>query len=265
MAKELKKENFDYIYDAHSNIRSNVLKLCLSPCPGMKPYVALRSKERFKRFLLFNLGINKFDRPFRSMVSFQTPLNKWGIDNFQDNTYKYTFPDEFAQKYGSLIGHDTVTLVPSANWEMKRWPVGHWKRLIEVLPNHKFVVLGGPGDTFCEELYDVAPDRVLNLAGRTSLLESCYIVWRSRLVVSGDTGFLHAADLFKIPTLALMGPTAFGFPSAKTSEILEVDFLCRPCTKDGRGGCKKAIYQQCMVDISPEMVAERIISRLASL
>ena len=53
MAADLRKEHFDYIYDAHSNIRSNILKLIVSPLPFVKPYVALRSKERGKRFLLF--------------------------------------------------------------------------------------------------------------------------------------------------------------------------------------------------------------------
>ena len=49
MAADLRKEHFDYIYDAHSNIRSNILKLIVSPLPFVKPYVALRSKERGKR------------------------------------------------------------------------------------------------------------------------------------------------------------------------------------------------------------------------
>ena len=31
MAADLRKEHFDYIYDAHSNIRSNILKLIVSP------------------------------------------------------------------------------------------------------------------------------------------------------------------------------------------------------------------------------------------
>ena len=31
MARQLKAEKFDYIYDAHSNIRSNILKAVLLP------------------------------------------------------------------------------------------------------------------------------------------------------------------------------------------------------------------------------------------
>lgn len=262
MAAELRKEKFDYIYDAHSNIRSNILKLILSPIPFLKPYVALRSKERGKRFLLFNLGINFFDKPFRGVVSFQKPLKKWGIIHFPTNFKGWRFPAEICSKYEGFIKKDMVTLIPSANWEMKRWPVFHWQALIQQLPNYTFVILAGPKDTFCEEIRSVAPERVINLAGCTSLMESCYIVSQSNIVVSADTGFMHAADLFHIPALALMGPTAFGFPTGPTVEILEKDMPCRPCTKDGRGKCKLSVCQQCMVDITPKQVAASIIASL---
>ena len=86
------------LYDAHSNIRSNILKLIVSPLPFVKPYVALRSKERGKRFLLFKLGINHFDKPFRGMVSFQKPLKKWGITHFPDNYHDWHFPMQIRSK-----------------------------------------------------------------------------------------------------------------------------------------------------------------------
>lgn len=262
MAADLRKEHFDYIYDAHSNIRSNILKLVVSPLPFAKPYVALRSKERGKRFLLFRLGINRFDKPFRGVVSFRKPLKKWGIAHFPDNYHDWHFPDEIRGKYGNFVTKDMVTLVPSANWEMKRWPVSYWKALVALLPDYRFVILAGPKDTFCEEIRSAAPERVINLAGQTSLMESSYIVMRSNLVISADTGFMHAADLFRVPAFALMGPTAFGFPTGPTVEILETALPCRPCTKDGRGKCKLAVYQKCMADITPEQVAEKVIASL---
>ena len=81
VAKELKAEKFDYIYDAHSNIRSNILKAVLLP-PFYSlfprgPHYTLRGKERWKRFLLFKLGINKFDKPFRVIISYRKPLAKY--------------------------------------------------------------------------------------------------------------------------------------------------------------------------------------------
>lgn len=258
MANELKGQHYDYIYDAHSNIRSNILKFRLRPFPGRSPQLVTRSKERIKRFLLFRLGINRFDWPFRGMESYRKPLKQWGITDFNSDYSDWYFPEEFGDKLNRLITPRTITLVPSANWEMKRWPVGHWKRLIELLPEYQFIILAGPADLFCQEIQATAPERVENLAGKTSLHESCYLIKQSHLVVSADTGFMHAADLFRIKTLALIGPTAFGFPSGPTVETLETNLSCRPCTKDGRGKCKQCIYQKCMVDITPEQVAKAI-------
>lgn len=262
MAGTLRKERFDYIYDAHSNIRSNILKFKLLPPGKSRSHYALRSKERLKRLLLFKFGINRFDWPFKGMESYRKPLRKWGITDFNDNYSDWYFPENFSQKLDPWIGENTITLIPSANWEMKRWPVSHWQKLILLLPQYRFLILAGPGDTFCEEIQAVAPARVQNLAGKTDLLESCYLVSRSHVVVSADTGFMHAADLFQVKTIALIGPTAFGFPSQNSSEIMEVDLPCRPCTKDGHGKCKQAVYRKCMVEITPKRVADRIIRLL---
>ncbi|MFI3285215.1 MAG: glycosyltransferase family 9 protein [Rikenellaceae bacterium] len=258
LCNKLKSEEYDYIYDAHSNIRSNIIKLKLGKPFSSAPRIITRSKERLKRALLFGFGINRFPKPFIGVESFRKPLSKWGITKFDDSFEGYKFPEAITTKFAGFIGKNSITLIPSANWEMKRWPVNHWRRLIELLPEYQFVVLGGPTDSFCSDIAAAAPERTINMAGKSSIMESSYIVAISRVVVSGDTGFLHSADLLKVPALALMGPTAFGFPARKSSEILSLDMKCRPCTKDGRGRCKDSLYQRCLVDITPETVAQRV-------
>lgn len=258
IADDLKKERFDYIYDAHSNIRSNILKMKLTTFTWKRAHYALRSKERYKRFLLFKLGINKFEWPFKGMESYRMPLKKWGITNFENKDMNWNFPREFKNRLNPFIHPNTVTLVPSANWTMKRWPVSHWKELVNLLPEYHFIILAGPLDLFCEEIRAVAPDRVNNASGLTTLAESCFLINQSHIVVSADTGFMHAADLFGVKALALIGPTAFGFPTGATVKTLEVPLSCRPCTKDGQGKCKQVVYQKCMVDITPESIAHKI-------
>ncbi len=270
MAKELKREQFDYIYDAHSNIRSIILKTVLIPrwkrWLGLKPKFAMRSKQRIQRILLFTFRIDTFPMPFKGMISFRKPLEKWGITDYSNTNTNWFFPNILKDKiqkevFDNIKGkrEHLITLVPSAAHQMKRWPVSHWQKLIELLPDYHFIILAGPSDTFCEIIASVAPNRVLNLAGKTNLLESCYLIEQSNLVISGDTGFLHAADKFNIKALSLMGPTAFGFTTGQQIKTLAVDLKCRPCTKDGSGKCKQKIYQQCMVDITPDKVAREVV------
>ena len=88
-------------------------------------------------------------------------------------------------------------------------------------------------------------------------MESSYIVLRSNLVISADTGFMHAADLFRVPAFALMGPTAFGFPTGPTVEILETACLAVRAPKtDGvnQTGCLSEVYG----GYYPQQVAEKI-------
>lgn len=268
LGTRLKSEKYDLIYDAHSNIRSNILKLVLCPfglCNWVhKNKLVTRHKARLKRLLLFKLGINLLPKPFKALDSFRDPIRKWGVNDFNTPFKDWHFPDSVQSKINKLVlnqipaGTEWVALVPSAAWELKRWPVNNWQKLVQLRPDLHFVVLGGPSDTFCEEIKSAAPERVINLAGQTSLMESFCAVWHASFVISGDTGFLHAADLFQKHGLALIGPTAFGYPSGDNMKVMEVDLPCRPCTKDGSTKCKLKEVKKCLLDITPEQVSANI-------
>jgi heptosyltransferase-2 len=221
-----------------------------------------RSKDRWKRILLFNFRINKFPKPFKGIDSYIAPLVKWEITHRDASQFvKWKFDKAIESKIDSLIGSSKiVSLVPSAAWEMKRWPLDHWKALVRLLPEVHFVILGGKEDLFCQELADLDPTRTQNMAGKLSLVESCYLIQKSSLVISADTGLLHVADVLGVKAISLMGPTAFGFTMSTLIKTLEVDLSCRPCSKDGRGKCTQEIWQRCMVEISPARVANAVQS-----
>lgn len=265
LAGKLQKEQYTHVYDAHSNIRSNIVKVRV--CPfwkrwlGIAPTFALRSKERLKRILLFQLRINLFPQPFRGMVSFQKPLKKWGITDFNTPPPQWNFSQANQEKINKLVASDltnSICLVPSAAWELKRWPIRYWEELIRCMPEQDFIIIGGPQDAFCEKIASVAPQRTLNLAGQTSLLDSCFVVHQAALTISADTGFIHAADLFGKKGIFLAGPTAFGFPTGQHIQILEKKMPCRPCTKDGRGRCSQKVHKECLVSLTPDLVAQTV-------
>lgn len=265
---QLKKEKYDYIYDAHSNIRSNILKAILCPfsiCNLFKKNrLVTRHKDRIKRLLLFQFRINLLPKPFKALDSFRRPLHKWDVHEFNTPFHDWHFPGQVESKIQKLVlsqlpeNAKWITLVPSAAWALKRWPVEYWQKLVQLKPDYHFVVLGGPSDDFCEDIRSVAPERVINLAGKTSLMESFCTIWHSPYVISGDTGFLHAADLFQKPGLAIIGPTAFGFPSNPAMKVMEIDLPCRPCTKDGSTKCRLKEKRKCIMDITPHIVATAI-------
>tara|TARA_Y100001970_G_C14107867_1_gene789204 strand:+ start:96 stop:1049 length:954 start_codon:yes stop_codon:yes gene_type:complete len=263
LANMLRKERFTIIYDAHKNLRSLLISYVLNPFsilsilfPKRLKWYS-RSKSRLKRFFLFKLRINFFDKPFKGALSYLKPLRKNEEEKLFLNKNTWKFSSKVKEKVDSLLYKDEpfVCLAPSAAWEMKRWPIEYWKKLIEINPNKKFVILGGPKDDFCKKFEELYPDRVKNLAGKFSLVESCFAVFKGELLVSADTGLLHVADHLGKKAIALLGPTAFGDPSGEWVKSIKSDLPCQPCSKDGRGKCSQDVYQNCMIKITPELVS----------
>ncbi len=250
LALELRKEKYDVVYDAHANIRSFIVRRIL--LTFSRAELVIRSKERIKRFLLFKMKINKYNFPYKGMVSFFKPIQNLLQGNHILKPMKW---------HGNNIDIDVkgrIILVPSAAWEMKRWPARYWTELIKLLPEYEFIILGGPDDHFCEDIQRSASVRVTNLAGKLSLAQSCNIISHADYVITGDTGLAQVADLTGRSGLTLIGPTAFGHPTMGSMHVLEKELSCRPCTKDGSGRCIQNVYQKCLVDISPQEVALKV-------
>jgi len=261
LAYFLTKENYSFVYDAHNNVRSKIIVLFLRIL-STKTKIITRPKDRLKRILLFWFRKNYFDYPFKGIHSYQRPLKDFL------NLKKFTVEVDYDFSNVKLnnkreIGQKEIILVPSAAWEMKRWPLEYWLKLAILLKENSLYILGGKEDTFCEEFEKLNLPKLQNLAGKLSLIESAFLISKADLVISGDTGLLHVADVLKKPGLSLMGPTAFGFTSNDSIKTLEVPLACRPCTKDGSGKCHQQVYKKCLVDLSPELVFEEAKTKLS--
>ncbi len=259
LARELKAQNFTHIYDAHNNLRSFVLRNIIRPETCL-----VRPMMRFKRFLLIQFQINKFDKPFSGQRDLIKPLEKWGMKFRLPPTPQIFIRKEHQQKATELVSKkDFIALVPSAAYVLKRWPLKHWDDLIKKNPDKNFVILAGAQDSFTESLNE--NQNVTNLTGLSDLQTSAAILQIAKLVISNDTGLLHFSEQLGKPTIALMGPAPFGFPSRPDTLILERELKCRPCSKHGQGPCKNSVYQECLTSISAEEVSVKMNGILAAI
>jgi ADP-heptose:LPS heptosyltransferase len=240
-AFELRKHSYELIYDAHNNLRSHILCAILR----WGSHFVRRKKFRLRRYLLFRWKLNLFNTKVIGRDTYLQPLSTStkNLKGFQNVS----------------SGDGPIVLVPGAAWPLKQWPVQHWLELIRSFPNEKFIILGGKSDAVCFEIANRCNSPLVKtLAGQLSYAESYQLIKGARAVISNDTGLLHAADLFEIPTIALIGPSAFGYPASNTSHVAEVQLWCKPCSKDGRGRCKNTEFMKCMRDIKPESVAKTL-------
>ena len=96
----------------------------------------------------------------------------------------------------------------SENNPAKRWPVSHWRALIESLPAENFVLFGTANDApIAAAIAAGFGNRVEDLAGRTTLPEYSARLRACRLLVTNDTGGMHLANALGVPLVALFGPT----------------------------------------------------------
>lgn len=257
LSKELAKENFTHVYDAHNNLRSRLLVFMLRL--RLKTFKFIRRPiYRLKRLFLFRFRWNLFEKPFSGQMDQLRPLRVWGVQPRLPKEQSLHLPSEVVERVKvKLDAHSIsrfIALAPAAAYPLKRWPKEHWEKLIELSPGERFVLLGGPEDTFLERMADRFPSQVVNLAGQLSLLESAAVVSLSQVLVSNDTGVMHMAEQLNHPCVALMGPAPFGFPSKPSTYVLERDLYCRPCSKHGQGPCINKEFQKCLRDISPDEV-----------
>jgi ADP-heptose:LPS heptosyltransferase/lauroyl/myristoyl acyltransferase len=138
----------------------------------------------------------------------------------------------------------------SENDPAKRWPVAHWRRLIEELPDERFVLFGTPGDAAIagQVCAGSDPGRVSNQAGRTSLAELAGGLARCRLLVSNDTGGMHLANALGVPLVGLFGPTN----PVRTGPVFDAPFeILQPpgCPPTGGGA---------LADLLPGSVARAV-------
>ncbi len=259
---DLREENFTYLYDAHNNLRSFLIRRLLRV-----PKTLVRPMHRFKRFLLIRFQKNLFEKPFSGQRDLLKPLEKWNLKFLLPNPPQL-FLDSSSRDYADSIFakynlKNPVVLAPSASYELKRWPLEYWNELVKNSPLQTFIVLAGPTDTFTKEL-NVHPN-VINLTGESNLTQSAALIDRSALLISNDTGLLHFAEQLGKPAIAFMGPAPFGFPSRPTTLILERALDCRPCSKHGQGPCVNPSFQLCLRDIKPPEVIQKMNQILGSL
>lgn len=252
----LRQIQFSHVYDAHNNLRSQIF--CAVLRFGVSLNFLRRPVKRWKRFLLFQFRVNRFETPFSGQRDLLAPLAEWGLSDSAPTPPVIEIPSAVFARVKEKIRFRTpfIALAPSAAYELKRWPLEYWVELVQKLPNQAFVVLGGPGDQFLERLNEFANVQVL--AGQLDLSESLAAVALSQKLVANDTGVLHMAEQLGHPCVALMGPAPFGFPSRPSTKVLQLDLPCRPCSKHGQGPCLNPEFHQCLRGILPNVVVQEI-------
>ena len=157
-----------------------------------------------------------------------------------------------------LINANTSDIIP-----LRKWPLESFVELgKQLLENSKITVVltGGPDEQdACAELAKkINSERVINFAGKTSFKELITLYSISDLLITNDSGPVHFASTTEIPIVALFGPETpkiFG-PMSPKAKVISLELACSPCISVFNQKKSSCSDNQCMKQISVQMVVK---------
>jgi heptosyltransferase II len=212
-------------------------------------------------------SLGEFDVFFSFRSSFRSKFFKFFISSsrkYQFDKNKF-FKNHQVEKYNNFVNDSLKTnakttklilhikkksetkknkllgINPGASYgSAKRWyPKEFANVAIDLSNQYDIIIFGGP-----EEI-DIASDiekyliesgikNYQNLASKTSITELMSLISNLDLFITGDSGPMHLAAAYQIPTVAIFGPTNDQETSQWMNEksvIVKKDLECQPCMK----------------------------------
>lgn len=157
-----------------------------------------------------------------------------------------------------------LALCPGAEFgPAKRWPVAHFAALAQrwLAEGGGVWLFGSPRDAALTAAIAQQVPGVVDLAGRTSLVEAVDLLALASAVVSNDSGLMHVAAALERPLVALFGSSSAEHtpPLGAQQVILERTLDCRPCFQRE---CPLG-HLACLDEIAPEQVYQALHRLLA--
>ena len=116
-----------------------------------------------------------------------------------------------------------------------------------------------------EIINNVECKSVYNFCGKLSVHESSYLIKKSKMLLTNDTGMMHIASALKMPIISFWGCTkpSLGFTPYMTdpSSIKIISKRsAKPCSKHGKH-CKYG-KNGCIKEIDPQLIYDSVLSLL---
>ena len=146
------------------------------------------------------------------------------------------FIERLLRAEGVLPDARVVALNLGTTWATKRWDAVNFTDVIQQIahlaPEIKIVLTGASAE---HELVKALPASlpVINLVGKTGILQLGALLERSEVCLTCDSGPMHIAAAVGTPTVSLFGPTSpvRHQPYGTGHTVLEKPVSCRPCYK----------------------------------
>lgn len=233
-AKELHKKKYNTLYALHRSFRTAILSYFVN---AEKSIGFSNASMKFIYDETVPYLFRKHEAE-RNLAFLKEAISEIPLPLLQVN-------DEQRERLGKLLPMDRkriIAVAPSSQWETKKYPFEHFRKIIEFLlnKNYNIIILGSASEReYCDKL--ISGTDAINLAGLTSFSESRELLTHCSLLISNDSSAAHLGVSANIPVLMIYCSTVpeFGFyPYHSKGSYISYDKLqCKPCGIHGHKEC----------------------------
>jgi heptosyltransferase-2 len=253
LLKEIRREKYDYAINLQRFFATGVFTLFSGAAVKIgfdKNPLSLFFTQRYCHVINpLEKNIHEIDRNLLLLS---------GIVKNPDREMPRLYPSK--SDYEKVPTEKYITISPTSVWFTKQYPAKHWVNMIKMVPSGYIVyLLGGKADfDGCESIkIESGSDRVINMAGKLSFLQSAAYMQSAKMNYVNDSAPLHIASAMKAPVTAVFCSTTpnFGFgPLNENSRIVEAHPSpeCKPCGLHGYKECPLGHFK--CADINPTLV-----------
>lgn len=267
-------------FNSHRNGKLQLL-LCVLKLPILwsrrfEVVIDLQNNKasRMIRYFLFPKSWTQFDKRSRITAGERTQacLDALGFGRVPIDTdllirnkqmHKTLISTHRLKEYNYIVINPAGSF-PSRNWPMERY-IQFCEAWLEKDQNIQFLILGIFNlKAKAEQLKKNLGGNLIDLCGKTTLIEAFILIKKSKLVLTEDGGLMHMAWTQGVPTVALFGSTAsyWSTPLGHWSICLNSSDL--PCGNCLLAECKFG-DNRCLTRYSAQMVFEKSVKLLDSL
>ena len=204
--------------------------------------IALSFRDSFaSKFFIFSIKTRK-----KALYKRDKHVVKHQVERYNDfvnNTINIRMKADDLKIYFEPEQYNKLTLGinPGASYgSAKRWyPEKFAEVAIQLSDKYDIVIFGGPAEIdIASDIEVILKNKGIkdyqNMVGKTTIYELCQKIGGLDLFITGDSGPMHVAAAYKVPTVSIFGPTK----DKETSQwhnlkgiIVKKEMKCAPCMK----------------------------------
>jgi lipopolysaccharide heptosyltransferase II len=268
VARMVKQKNFDVAIDLRGDFRNIFFFMVAPDIPARLSFSRAGGDYFLSAALPFVREKHEVEKAGDLLAALGADFSEKKIQLFCSSDDEKAAADALAAA-GILAGRKITVIHPGAGRQVRIWPAERYAAVADTLSGQLGMAVIITGTAAERHLATgiiekcLKKQSVYDFTGMLRIMPLAALLKRAALLVCPDTGIMHLAAAFDVPTVALIGPGDPGQvgPYQQNARLIDKKFPCRPCLQKkciiehvSAGACMEAITVQDVVDAAIEII-----------